>query len=566
MSLKQKLIVFAMMIGIFLCMLDTTVMNIALPAIQTDLNVNLNTLSWALNVYTITFAVFTIPFGRIADIFGRHKLYLAGLFGFIIGSGISGLATNAGLLISGRAIQSLGAAIIFPASMTIGISATTVTKRTGVLAALGITQGLASAFGPTIGGIVTQYLGWRFVFLINLPLTLIVIGLCFSLLPLRHESRLNAKIDWWGMGLSMSTLFSLTLALVKGNDWGWSSLTTIGLFALSACSLVGFIIAERFNTDPMVPLSLFKDRQFTGASLATILTTIFLVAVLVILPTFFTKILGHSELTAALMITPTSLMIFFASPIGGFLTEKIGPRLLISFGFLQLIAGYVVLSLINPTQYSQTVIALILIGGGFGIIAGPLVVLGASNFTGKLLAASQSVLGVFREVGSLLAVAIFVSMLSANLTTARHQALIQANHQIETAQLSPSVKVHFRMKADQTIASGKAANQEPTTQLSSANTQHLTRAVYQREITRIPHFQKLPQEAKQTIYRWVNHTVTTKIKRQEGLVKATTVKIKQQTKDKMAHAFKKLYQVAMPLTLLAGLSSFLFERKRDYLK
>lgn len=567
MRIKQKLIIFSMMIGIFLCMLDTTVMNIALPAIQSGLNVNLGTLSWALNIYTITFAVFTIPFGRIADIIGRNKTYLVGLVLFALGSLLSGSANSAEFLIIGRGIQSLGAAIIFPASMTIGISTTDVKHRTGVLAALGVTQGFASAFGPTIGGIVTQYLGWRYVFLINLPLILIVFILCCGLLPLKNEHRFKARIDLWGMLFSMSTLLALTLALVKGNDWGWSSRLIIGLFMTAIVSLACFIVAEHVTKDPMVPLGLFKSRQFTGASLVTILTEIFLVAVLVIMPSFFTNILNKSELTAAFMITPTSFMIFIFSPIGGILNDKIGPRLLVSVGFLQIIVGYMILSIVNPAHYGQTIISLLLIGGGFGIIAGPLVVLGASNFTGKLLSASQSVLGVFRQIGTLLAVAIFVSALTANLATARHQSIIQANTRIETTQLSAKAKTDVAINVRKAISdNGKTTDSTSKQGITPAKTNQLIQANYQKTIAKMPNTKLMPQKQKALIRAKISKLVKRTVAEQNTQIKAVAKVIRSDTKQHMTDAFTKGYKMALPFTMIAALSVFLFERKRDYLK
>lgn len=565
MQLKQKLTIFSMMIGIFLCMLDTTVMNIALPAIQRSLNVNLGTLSWALNSYTIIFAVFTIPFGRLADMIGRNKVYLTGLLLFFLGSLLSGSAGQAVGLIIGRVIQSLGAAIIFPASMTIGISSTDMAHRTGVLAALGVTQGVASAFGPTIGGIVTQYLGWRYVFLINLPLTLVALILCWRLLPFKSEKRFNAKIDVLGMLSSMIMLFSLTLALVKGNDWGWSSLVTISLLTISAFSLLGFIIVERLTSDPMVPLDLFKNRQFTGASLTTVVTEIFLVAILVIMPTFFTNLLNKSELTAALMITPASVMIFIFSPIGGFLNAKLGPRLLVSSGFLQIMIGYLILSSTNLNHYLPVVISFLLIGGGFGIIAGPLVVLGAANFTGKLLSASQSVLGVFRQIGTLLAVAIFVSGLTTNLTAARRRSVIQANTQIETTQLPRQTKTTLRSTSRVAIMNhDQPTNDHQQQGMTPAKTQQLIHVTYQRALTSIPNATHLSPTKKALIHTKVAKTVKQRVANQNRQLKPMINQIESTTRKNMTNAFQKGYQMAFPFTLLAIGISLLFEKKRRY--
>lgn len=554
MNLKVKLTVIAMAIGIFLCMLDTTIMNITLPAIQTSLNVSLGDLSWALNVYTIIFAVFTIPLSRLADILGRNKVYLFGLLIFSVGSIFSGLANSATSLILSRALQSIGAAIIFPASMTIGISATDLAHRTGVVATLGVTQGLASALGPTIGGIITQYLGWRWVFFINVPLTLIALGLCLKLLTFKNEPKIQAKLDIPGMILSMIMLFTLTLALVKGSDWGWRSSNISGLFVLSALALLAFIIVERHVQQPMVPLGLFKQRQFVGAALAVMLTGIFLIAILVVLPTFFTKVQGKSELTAALMITPASAMIFLFSPISGLLIDKIGPRIMVSCGFCAMILGYIVLYLMDPAQYPQVLAACLLIGAGYGIIAGPIVVLGAADFTGELLSASQSVLGLFRQIGSVLAVAIFVSMLTTNLNTAKTSALRQANTQISALNLSATAKATFKHQVAHQI-------KNEDTKTTTVSTQQLIKQNYQKTIAKMGST-KLSTTTKQRIHAKVAATV----KQQQPIIKRTSTEIRHNTTAKITSAFITPYRKALPFIILSGGTSFLFYRRHDYIK
>ncbi|WP_057002786.1 MFS transporter [Agrilactobacillus composti] len=568
MKSKQKIIILAMAIGIFLCVLDTTVMNIALPAIQTGLHVSLDDLSWALNIYTITFAVFTIPLGRLADIFGRHKLYILGLGLFTLGSALSGLAPNLALLIAGRGIQSLGAATIFPAGMTIGISATSMANRTKVVAVLGVMQGLAAALGPTIGGIITQFLGWRWVFMINVPACLVIALLVSRSLSFKHEATIAAKIDYPGMVLSMVTLFTLTLALIKGNDWHWNSPLILSLCGLSLLALLGFILVERHSQHPMIPLDLFKNRQFTGASIAMIITGIFLVAFMVIMPTFFTKIQGHSELAAALMITPTSAMIFLFSPISGFLVAKLGPRLVIASGFLGLIAGYLVLYNMNPNNYHQVVWACLFIGMGFGIIAGPIVVLGAADFTGELLTASQSVLGLFRQIGSVLAVAIFVSALTANLNTAKATATQTANQQIEQLHIPRAAKTTMQQQTDRQINNANSQPSGTTTpkkHVSATEISQLIETNYQQALAKIGNAALLPTEVKAQIHARVAAGVQRKVRQENTSINRTVSTIKANTKAQITQAFMRPYRLALPFLILASLTSLLFYRKQDYL-
>ena len=200
MNTKKVFVIIAMSIGIFLCMLDTTVMNVALPSIQTSLNVKLNNLSWALNIYTILFATLTIPLGKIAERLGINKTYISGLIIFIVGSTFSALTKTLPILILGRAVQSIGAAIVFPLSMSIGIASTDLATRKKVIAILGITQGLAAALGPVIGGVLTQFLSWRWIFIINIPLSIISLFICLSTLELQENPK-KEPIDFYGSSL-----------------------------------------------------------------------------------------------------------------------------------------------------------------------------------------------------------------------------------------------------------------------------------------------------------------------------------------------------------------------------
>ncbi|AYM03273.1 MFS transporter [Levilactobacillus yiduensis] len=560
-------LVGTMAIGIFLCMLDTTVMNIALPAIQTGLGTDLTQLSWALNLYTILFATLTIPLGRLADIYGRHRVYLLGLGLFLAGSLVSGLASNVAWLIGGRGIQSLGAAIVFPASMTIGINSVPLAKRTRVIATLGITQGLAAALGPTIGGMVTQFLGWRGIFLMNVPLTLLSVGvgLCWQLFDLHERRRASERLDLGGAVLSMTLLFSLTLLLVKGNDWGWTSLRCLGLGGLSSLALASFLLVEAHAKHPMVPLVLFKDRQFVGAAIMTVMSGIFLVALLVLMPSFFTRVQLKGTLLAAMMVTPASVMIFVWSPLSGLLLARLGPRLVILTGSLTMIGGYIVLARMNPNQYWQVFVATVLIGAGYGIIIGPITVLAAGEFTGKLLTASQSVIGVFRQIGTSLAVAIFVSALSANLAVAKTNVWTFAQNEIAMLPVTAQVKREALAQANNQLATGSLPQHPQTTFIGQAKANQLSQRYYQQAL--VQHgLTQAPVPTKRAIYQRVKQTVTQQVAHDNRVLARLAATIYRKTKRQLIRAFIRPYRVAMPFTLVMLLPIFLFRKQRDYLE
>jgi len=561
---KTTALVGTMAIGIFLCILDTTVMNIALPAIQTGLSTSLEQLSWALNLYTILFATLTIPLGRLADIYGRQRFYLLGLSLFLLGSLFSGLAGSVAWLIVGRGIQSLGAAIVFPASMTIGIQSVPLAKRTSAIATLGVTQGLAAAMGPTIGGVVTQFFSWRGIFLINVPFALLSLVLCWRLFD-RHESHQQKEhLDMGGTILSMTMLFSLTLFLVKGNDWGWTSEQCLGLILLSVLSLIGFIVVESHVQQPMVPLALFKDKQFVGSAIVTVMSGIFLVALLVLMPSFFTKVQNKGELLAALMITPASLMIFIRSPISGWILGKVGPRMVISLGSLSMIGGYVAMSWMNPNIYWQVCLAALLVGTGYGVVIGPITVLAAGKFTGNLLTASQSVIGVFRQIGTSLAVAIFVSALSANLVTAKTNIWLYSQNSIAALPVTAKVKNDTLTQVKTQLATEQTPQHEQTTFIGKAKTRKLIQSTYQQTLQQ-HQLMKAPATVKQAVYQRVSQSVTQQVTRDNRLLTTEVATIRHEPKRQLTQAFMRPYRMAMPFTGILLLTVFLFRKRHDYL-
>ncbi|MCP0887962.1 MFS transporter [Ligilactobacillus sp. WILCCON 0076] len=330
-NLKSKTSLLAMCLGIFVVMLDTTIMNIALPEIQTSLNTSLTAVSWALNAYTIIFAATCIPLGKLANIYGKKAFYIGALLLFALGSVCSGLSQNVALLICGRILQSFGAAVLFPLSMDLAISTQPDRFKRKATLFVGITQGSASAFGPTLGGLITQYMGWRWIFLINAPVVIIALILSVYALP-NHLPLEKSKIDWLGSGLTVVTLFSLTMALIQLRYWGFSW-PIYSLLAIFIVAVTLFIIREHHVEVPMIDFKLFKNTNFDLASTATLFGQLLLVGFMVIMPTFLTNMFGKTAFESALLVTPTTAMIFVLSPMAGLLVRRLNPKKLLALGF-----------------------------------------------------------------------------------------------------------------------------------------------------------------------------------------------------------------------------------------
>ncbi|CAI8747803.1 drug:H+ antiporter-2 (14 Spanner) (DHA2) family drug resistance MFS transporter [Bacillus cereus VDM021] len=544
-------------------MIDTTIMNIALPAIQSSVNTSLEKMSWILNVYTMTIAVLAIPLGRIADIFGKAKMYIIGLIVFGGGSALCAFANTGDFLIFSRFIQSIGAAILFPTSMVIGVSAVPLAKRHIALSILGVTQGLSAAIGPVIGGIITQNLGWRWVFFVNIPICIIGIVLCFIMLQIKNEERVVSKIDWIGLILSSSAIFFFTLVLVKGNTWGWLSILAWICYITSIISFLLFIVVERKAVAPMVNLQLFKDRTFVGAAIVVILSNLFLIGVTVLLPTFLTKIQHRTEMEAALVVTPISAMIFVVSPFASLLIKKLGKVFIILSGFIVMSLAYYWLQMIGVDSTSKDIIVpCMILGVGYGLVVGPITILSASSFEGELLTASQSIVSMLRQVGIVLAVAIFVSTLTQNLSVNKDKVYSYAEEkvrdihvdQVEQEKILQITKEKIRDKSLESNAEKKQS--EDDLGLSKEQKEKLIHEKVNEALNGVPvEYREVKREG---ITKQVTKIIEEKQEKVRGEILAFSNDVSHYAESKMAMSFTDLYKLSVPIILICGLVSLVF--------
>lgn len=262
----------------------------------------------------------------------------------------------------------------------------------------------------------------------NIPIVLIGIFLSGISLNFNNDIKLKEKIDWVGSLISMLSLFFLTLGLIKLKDWGIQDFKTVMCFLISIVLISLFIFAERTVKHPMVNLNLFKVKDFSASAIVALLAQFFYIGVVVVIPSYLTNVDHKTVLEAALILLPMSLTVFAFGGLGSLVINKLGPRLLVLVGMISILLSYILIVMNGATNSTWLSVALLILGIGFGIIAGPINVLAASNFSGSLLTSSQSVISVVRQIGSVLGVSVFLSMMSSNLKILRVIDLTKLNH------------------------------------------------------------------------------------------------------------------------------------------
>jgi EmrB/QacA subfamily drug resistance transporter len=323
----------------FMTILDVAIVTVAIPSIQSDLHIGESTVQWTLTAYAITFGGFLLLGGRVSDLLGRRIVFVGGLILFTLASLACGLSNSAGVLIGARAVQGVGAAIISPAALS--IVTTTFpegadrNKALGIWGALG---GSGAAVGVLLGGILTKYLGWEWIFFVNVPVGVIVLALTRPIVPESHADLGHRRFDATGAVTVTAGLALLVYAISKAPDVGWGTGRTIGLLALSGLILAAFVLWEMRVTAPLVPFSIFRIRTLTAANIVGLLLGAVIYANFFILTLYVQQVLGWSALKTGLTFLATAGTAVIWAGVAQALVTRVGPRPI-------MVAGLVILAL-----------------------------------------------------------------------------------------------------------------------------------------------------------------------------------------------------------------------------
>lgn len=398
----------------FLLLLDDTAVALALPAIRDQLGLGLTGLEWVVNGYTLPLAAFMLLGGQLADRNGRRRVFLIGLALFTFASLLAGLAGDSATLISGRALQGLGAALVAPASLSL-IAATFPKHERGW--ALGIWAGVTASalgFGPLLGALVNDSLGWAWIFLLNVPLGAGTWLVCRALLSESRAEHPARRIDVPGVVSSGIALTGLLLALTEGNDYGWGSARVLGLAAAAVAGLAAFVWIERRSSDPLLDVSLLTSRKFAGPNIVILLATSVMCSLFFFLALYLQSVLGYSALIAGLLLLPLTVPIVVVAPLAGRLADGIGARLPVTIGMLLLAAALLGLSSLRVDAGVWSLMPwLALAGIGIGLTTTPTTTAAMEGSDSDQYGIAAGVLNTFRATGLALGIALMGAVLAA---------------------------------------------------------------------------------------------------------------------------------------------------------
>jgi EmrB/QacA subfamily drug resistance transporter len=404
----------AVAFGLFMIMLDNTVVNVALPSIERDLHVSVSSLEWIVTAYALTFAALLITGGKLGDLFGRRRIFIVGITIFTLSSLACGLAPTAGFLIGARAVQGVGAALMNPASLSI-ITATFPPRERGQ--AIGIWAGvsaLALAIGPLVGGLIVDNINWNWIFFINVPVG--IAGVIVSQLVIKEskDTSHEQSIDLPGLVTSSAGLFALTYALIEGNSHGWASPEIIGLFVLAAVLLVGFVLLEHFQRLPMLDLSLFKNGSFVGANLVAMLVSLGMFGVFFFVSLYIQNILGWTPTQAGASFLPMTILIILVAPLAGRWSDRIGSRWLMGAGMTLVGISLLLYQRVGLHSDFWTLLPAMLLGGvGMAMTMSPMTAAAMQSVPVDKAGVGSGVLNSFRQLGGSLGIALMGAILAS---------------------------------------------------------------------------------------------------------------------------------------------------------
>jgi len=429
-SQRRRLLVLAICcLSLLLVGMDVTIVNVALPSIQRDLNVSLSGLQWTIDAYILVLASLLMAAGSTADRLGRRRTFQTGLVVFTAGSLLCSLAPGLGWLIAFRMVQAVGASMLNPVAMSIITNVFTEPReRARAIGVWGGVVGISLGLGPVVGGVLTETVGWRAIFWINIPIGIAAIVLTARFVPESRAPRAR-RVDAVGQLLVIVALASLTYAIIEAPQAGWTAGPTLGLFALSLVA-VGMLLAyEPRRTDPLLELRFFRSAPFSGATVIAVCAFGGFSGFLFLNTLYLQEVRGLSALQAGLCTLPLAVMTLIFAPLSGRLVGSHGPRIPLLAAGASMCAGALMLVGLAPrTSLSWVLASYVVFGLGFGLVNAPITNTALSGMPRSQAGVAAAIASTSRQVGAALGVAVVGSALSSGLAGSLATGFVEASH------------------------------------------------------------------------------------------------------------------------------------------
>ena len=426
-SLERKWwTLIAVCTAIFMLLLDITVVNVALPDIQRSLHSSFSDLQWVVDAYSLTLAAFLLTAGVVGDIYGRRAVFASGLALFSVASLVCGLSTDSLMLNLARAVQGVGGAIMFATSLALIAQAFQGRDRGTAFGIYGGVIGGAVAVGPLVGGAITSAIGWRWIFFVNVPIGVVAIFITLTRIA-KSKDTTQRHVDWVGFISFSASLFLLVFALVRGNDEGWSSATTVSFILAAVVLMVVFFVNEKRASDPMLDLVLFRRPAFVGVSIVAVGISASIFAMFLYLTLYVQDNLGYAPFPAGVRFLPLTVLAFVVAPFAGRLTVRIQARYLLGTGLLLITAGLLLMARTHPTStWTVLLPGFVVAGAGIGMVNPVLASASISVVEPQRSGMASGANNTFRQVGIATGIAILGAVFQSQIVSHTSAVLKQS--------------------------------------------------------------------------------------------------------------------------------------------
>ncbi|MEY9838458.1 EmrB/QacA subfamily drug resistance transporter [Streptacidiphilus sp. EB103A] len=430
-SARRRFLILAICcMSLFIVGLDNTIVNVALPSVQRDLHASVSGLQWTIDAYTLVLASLLMLSGSTGDRIGRRRTFQAGLALFTLGSLLCSLSPSLGWLIAARMVQAVGGSMLNPVAMSIITNTfTDPRERARAIGVWGGTVGVSMALGPVLGGLLVGSVGWQSIFWINIPVGIAALVLAGRFVPESKAAKAR-RVDPVGQLLVITLLASITYGIIEAPTAGWTSVQTIGCFALGVAALAGLLAYEPRRDEPLIDLRFFRSVPFSGATVIAVCGFAALAGFLFLNTLYLQNALGYSALRAGLYTLPMAAMTVVFAPLSGRIVGARGPRVpLIVAGVTMSASGLMLTGLSLTTPVAQLMAAYLLFGLGFGMVNAPITNTAVSGMPRSQAGVAAAVASTSRQVGQSLGVAVIVSVVTSSVHgSAGAAAFTEASH------------------------------------------------------------------------------------------------------------------------------------------